>query len=149
MECDVGDKIKIINKKCMKKTSNIYNTEMSKYCGKTVTISKIKTYHNDSHFKYYNICEDGGKWNWDESCFEYVIKYKGYFATFYYNANDKIYVGELLHTKDSINFYGRTKLELIIRFHHSVRWYIKEISECFSFAEEMDDAVQKDREDNT
>ena len=51
----------------------------------------------------------------------FSINYKGYTADVSYEPEDKIYVGEIRGISDSLNFHGRSILEVNTMFHQSIR----------------------------
>lgn len=54
-----------------------------------------------------------------------VYEYKGYKASVKYDAEDNIYVGEVLDIKDSLNFHGCSVSEAEKMFRQSVDNYIE------------------------
>lgn len=49
----------------------------------------------------------------------FSINYKGYTADISYEPEDKIYVGEVRCISDSLNFHGRSILEVNAMFHRN------------------------------
>lgn len=54
----------------------------------------------------------------------FSINYKGYTADISYEPEDKIYVGEVRCISDSLNFHGRSILEVNAMFHQSIENYL-------------------------
>lgn len=54
----------------------------------------------------------------------FSINYKGYTADVSYEPEDKIYVGEIRGISDSLNFHGRSILEVNTMFHQSIENYL-------------------------
>lgn len=54
----------------------------------------------------------------------FSINYKGYTADVSYEPEDKIYVGEVRSISDSLNFHGRSILEVNTMFHQSIENYL-------------------------
>lgn len=54
----------------------------------------------------------------------FSINYKGYTADVSYEPEDKIYVGEVRGISDSLNFHGRSILEVNTMFHQSIENYL-------------------------
>ena len=54
----------------------------------------------------------------------FSINYKGYTADVSYEPEDKIYVGEVRGISDSLNFHGRSILEINTMFHQSIENYL-------------------------
>lgn len=53
-----------------------------------------------------------------------LMEYKGYHAKSYYDAEDKIFVGEVIGIDDSLNFHGYSVDELEEMFHQSIDNYL-------------------------
>ena len=53
-----------------------------------------------------------------------VMKYKGYHAAISYDADDRIFIGEVIGTTDSLNFHGSTPDELEASFKNCVDNYL-------------------------
>lgn len=53
-----------------------------------------------------------------------MMEYKGYHATAEYDAEDKIFVGEVFGIVDSINFHGSSVDELEEMFHQGIENYL-------------------------
>lgn len=54
-----------------------------------------------------------------------MMKYKGYRATISYDEEDKIFVGEVFGISDSLNFHGKSVVELENSFHDSIDNYLE------------------------
>ena len=54
----------------------------------------------------------------------FSINYKGYTADISYEPEDKIYVGEVRCVSESLNFHGRSILEVNAMFHQSIENYL-------------------------
>lgn len=66
-----------------------------------------------------------------------LMEYKGYHAKSYYDAEDRIFVGEVIGIDDSLNFHGYSVDELEKMFHQSIDNYL-------DFCKEM--GVEPDKE---
>lgn len=64
-----------------------------------------------------------------------MMEYKGYHATIQYDAEDKIFVGEVFGIVDSLNFHGSSVDELEEMFHQSIENYL---SICAQYGKEPD-----------
>ena len=53
-----------------------------------------------------------------------LMEYKGYHAKAYYDAADKVFVGEVVGIEDSLNFHGYSVDELESMFHQSIDNYL-------------------------
>ena len=53
-----------------------------------------------------------------------MLEYKGYHASVEYDAEDNIFVGEVFGINDSLNFHGRSILEVNAMFHQSIENYL-------------------------
>ena len=53
-----------------------------------------------------------------------MIKYKGYHASVEYDAEDDLFIGEVFGIADSLNFHGRSILEVNAMFHQSIENYL-------------------------
>ena len=54
-----------------------------------------------------------------------VMKYKDYIAAISYDADDRIFVGEVIGTADSLNFHGSTPDELETSFKNCIENYLE------------------------
>ncbi|WP_310602598.1 type II toxin-antitoxin system HicB family antitoxin [Anaerosporobacter sp.] len=59
-----------------------------------------------------------------------MMEYKGYHATVGYDADDKIFIGEVFGIVDSLNFHGSSVDELEEMFHQSIDNYLHLCKEC-------------------
>lgn len=59
-----------------------------------------------------------------------MMEYKGYHATVEYDAEDKIFVGEVFGIVDSLNFHGSSVDELEEMFHQSIENYLSICVQC-------------------
>lgn len=59
-----------------------------------------------------------------------MMEYKGYHATVEYDAEDKIFVGEVFGIVDSLNFHGSSVDELEEMFHQSIENYLSICAQC-------------------
>lgn len=53
-----------------------------------------------------------------------MLEYKGYHASIEFDADDKIFVGEVFGIVDSLNFHGETVEELETMFHQCIDNYL-------------------------
>ncbi len=53
-----------------------------------------------------------------------MMEYKGYHATFNYDAEDNLFIGKVHGLSDSLNFHGSSIEELTSMFHQSVDNYL-------------------------
>ena len=53
-----------------------------------------------------------------------LMEYKGYHAKTYFDADDKIFVGEVIGIRDSLNLHGYSPDELERMFHQSIDNYL-------------------------
>ena len=53
-----------------------------------------------------------------------MLEYKGYYAAVEYDAEDKIFVGEVLGITDSLNFHGKSMEELKETFSQCIDNYL-------------------------
>lgn len=53
------------------------------------------------------------------------VEYKGYIGSIEYDPEDKIHYGHLLGIDDSVNYHGRTGLELYKHYREAVDDYIE------------------------
>lgn len=54
-----------------------------------------------------------------------MMEYNGYHATIEYDAEDKLFVGEVFGIADSLNFHGTSIEELETMFHQSIDNYLE------------------------
>jgi predicted HicB family RNase H-like nuclease len=54
-----------------------------------------------------------------------TMEYKGYQAHFWYDNDDKIFVGKVGNIADSLNFHGTSVAELEKIFHQSIDNYLQ------------------------
>lgn len=59
-----------------------------------------------------------------------MMEYKGYHATIQYDAEDKLFVGEVFGIVDSLNFHGSSVDELEDMFHQSIENYLSICAQC-------------------
>lgn len=59
-----------------------------------------------------------------------MMEYKGYHAKVEYDAEDKIFIGEVFGIVDSLNFHGTTVEELEEMFHQSIENYLSICEQC-------------------
>lgn len=62
-----------------------------------------------------------------------IMEYKGYHAIIEFDAEDRIFVGEVFGIADSLSFHGTSVEELEKKFHQSVDSYI---NACRHFGKE-------------
>lgn len=55
---------------------------------------------------------------------QFIETYNGFEAEIFYDDEDSIFYGSIKNTKDSINFHGNTKKEVITYFHRAVNNYV-------------------------
>ena len=53
-----------------------------------------------------------------------LMEYKGYHAKSYFDADEKIFIGEVVGIDDSLNFHGYSVSELEEMFHQSIDNYL-------------------------
>ena len=58
-----------------------------------------------------------------------MMEYKGYHAKSYFDADEKIFIGEVVGIDDSLNFHGYSVSELEEMFHQSVDNYLQMCAE--------------------
>lgn len=54
-----------------------------------------------------------------------ILEYKGYYAKIRFDADDRIFIGEVFGIADSLNFHGQSILEIKEMFHQSIDNYLK------------------------
>ena len=54
-----------------------------------------------------------------------IMRYNGYTAVISYDADDRIFVGEVIGTSDSLSFHGNTPDELEESFKNCINNYLK------------------------
>lgn len=64
-----------------------------------------------------------------------MMEYNGYHATVKFDADDRIFVGEVFGINDSLNFHGASVEELEAMFHQSIDNYLEM---CKHFGKEPD-----------
>ena len=55
---------------------------------------------------------------------QFIEIYKGFEAEIFYDENDGIFYGSVKNTKDSINFHGNAKKEVLTHFHRAINNYV-------------------------
>ncbi|MCC8064794.1 MAG: DUF6378 domain-containing protein [Clostridiales bacterium] len=54
------------------------------------------------------------------------MTYRGYRGTLRYSAEDRLYIGEVLGTKDYLCYHGGSELEARMQFKMCVDWYVEQ-----------------------